>query len=148
LTLPVRIPQSEDALIKFDQPETNRVMDKIVIRDENRTRTVSHDVVNGIWRLDDFSDEGERKLLVNGIRHGSTNKNTFTIRENEPLSACVECEWELNVGRDDWQTKLKSYSKMTSDARSFYLINTITAYENAREIFNKTWRRKIKRDYV
>lgn len=148
LTLPVRMPQPEDTLIKFDKPEMNRVMDKIIIRKENRTRTVSHDLVRGIWTLDDFSDEGERKLLTNGIQYGSTNKNTFMIREKEPLSACVECEWELNVGRDDWQTKLKSDSKMTSDERSFYLTNTITAFENAREIFNKTWRTKIQRDYV
>jgi putative CocE/NonD family hydrolase len=148
LTLPVRMPQPEDGLIKFEQPETNRVMDKIIIREEKRSRTVSHDLVSGIWRLDDFSDEGERKLVANGIQYGSTNKNTFTIRAKDPLSACVECEWELNVGRDDWQTKLKSYSQMTSDEQLFYLTNTIIAFENDREIFKKTWRTKIQRDYV
>lgn len=149
MTLPVRMSQPEDALsVQFDKPETNKVMDKKIIRKENRTRIVSHDLVNGIWKLDDFSDEGERKLLTNGIQYGSMNRNTYMITENDPLSACVKCEWELDVGRDNWQTKLKSHSEMTSDKTTFYLTNTMIAFENNKEIFNKTWKIEIPRDCV
>ncbi|WP_140392752.1 CocE/NonD family hydrolase [Virgibacillus dakarensis] len=149
ISLPVRIPQAKDAEYgHFENPETAKVMDKEIIREENRTRHVSHDLVNGIWKLEDFSDEGERKLHANGLQYGSINKNTFTIKENDPLSAKVTCEWELNVGRDDWQTKLKSYSEMTSDETAFYLVNTISAFENEEKIFTKTWRKEIPREFV
>lgn len=72
----------------------------------------------------------------------------YTIKENDPLSARVRCEWELNVGRENWQTKLKNYSEMTSDETTFYLTNTMVAFENDKEIFNKTWKTEIPRDFV
>lgn len=148
INLPVRTPQPEDAFIKFDNSETSDIIGREIIRAENRTRKVSHDLVNGIWTLEDLSDEGERRLLLNNINHGSINKNTYTIKENDPTSASVKCEWELNVGRDNWQTKLKTNSEMTCDKTKFYLTNTMTAFENNKEVFNKTWKTEIPRDFV
>ncbi|WHX25087.1 CocE/NonD family hydrolase [Virgibacillus halodenitrificans] len=149
MTLPVRTPQPEiDNSIHFENPETAQVIDKEILREENRTRTVSHDTIQNVWKLEDFSDEGERLLLHNDIRHGSINKNTFTIKSNDPLSASVECEWELTVGREEWQTKLLTHSKMTSDETTFYLTNTMTALENEEEIFQKTWKEEIPRNFT
>lgn len=149
MDLPVRTPQPEDeASGNFERPETAQVMEREIIRKEKRTREVSHDTVNGIWTLEDFSDEGERKLPANGLQYGSINKNVYTIKENDPLSARVTCEWELTVGRDDWQTKLNTFSEMTSDEKNFYLTNTMTAFEGEKQIFNKTWKEEIPRDHV
>ncbi|WP_208591173.1 CocE/NonD family hydrolase [Gracilibacillus suaedae] len=149
LALPVRTPQPEDrdAGSHFQVPETAEVVEKEILRQERRTREVKHDLINGVWQLEDFSDEGERKLLTNGIEHGSINKNTFSIKENDPLSAKVTCEWELVVGRDDWQTKLDTFSEMTSDEENFYLLNRLIAFENGEEIFQKEWKKTIKRDF-
>ena len=150
MELPIRTPQAADSECgKFDAPETAPVMDREVIRKEKRTRDVIHDPINGIWTIADFSDEGERRLPVNGIKYGSKNKNTFVIKENDPLSARVTCEWELNVGRgEDWDTKLDTYSEMWSDETTFYLVNTMTAYEKGEQIFTKTWKKEIPRDHV
>ncbi|ENH95825.1 peptidase S15 [Gracilibacillus halophilus YIM-C55.5] len=149
LSLPVRTPQPEDETCAdhFQVPETSPVIDKEVLRAEERTREVRHDLINGIWKLEDYSDEGERKLVTNGIEHGSKNKNTFMIQENDPLSATITCEWELKVGRDDWQTRIESFSEMTSDETTFYVINRMTAYENDEEIFQKEWKEEIPRDF-
>lgn len=149
VSLPVRTPQEgEEDRIHFERPETAQVIEREILRKEKRTREVSHDLINGVWTLHDFSDEGERRLLSNGIEHGSVNRNTFTIKENDPLSARVQCEWELTVGRGDWQTKLESYSDMTSDETTFYLTNTLIAYESDKEVFRKTWKTEIPRDFV
>lgn len=149
MELPVREAQPEDATCgdHFQIAETAQVIEREILREEKRTREVRHDLVNGIWKLEDFSDEGERKLLTNGVEHGSKNKNTFIIKENDPLSATVICEWELKVGRDDWQTKLETYSEMTSDENNFYLTNTLVAFENEKEVFRNTWKKEIPRDF-
>lgn len=147
IVLPVRMQAEDDNAITFENPEIAQVMDKEILRDENRTRKVIHDTILDEWKLEDVSDEGERRLLSNGIEHGSVNKNTYTIRENDPLSARAQCEWELTVGREDWQTKLCTKSTMTSDETMFYLTNTMTAFENQKEIFHKTWKEQISRDY-
>ncbi len=86
-------------------------------------------------------------MPMNGIRHGSKNKNTFTISSGDPLSANIRCEWELTVGRDDWDTKLLTDSTMSSDATSFYLTNTMVALLNGEEIFRKTWEEAIPRNW-
>lgn len=149
LTIPVRTPQPEDVHAgNFEAPETAEIMEKEILRAEKRTREVRHDLINGIWKLEDFSDEGERRLPHNGMEYGSTNANTFTIEEKNPLSARVQCDWELKLGRADWQTKLVSSSEMTSDETTFFLTNILTAYENEEEVFHKEWKTEIPRDFV
>ncbi|MDG5789887.1 CocE/NonD family hydrolase [Evansella sp. AB-P1] len=149
LTLPVRTPQEEDAVCgQFGPPETAQVMDREIIRKEERNRNVVHNLIDGVWKIEDYSDEGERRLPENGIQYGSKNRNTFSIKKNDPLSAKVQCEWELNLGRDHWQTTLVTYSEMTSDETNFYLINTMTAYEKDEKVFHKTWETAIPRDHV
>ncbi|HLR74589.1 MAG TPA: CocE/NonD family hydrolase [Virgibacillus sp.] len=148
LKLPVRTPQPEtDRLIHFDSPEVAEVIEREIIREENRTREISHHTIDDVWKLEDFSDEGERLLPHNGIRHGSINKNTYTIKSGDPLSAEVECEWEMTVGREGWETKIFTYSHMTSDLDTFYLTNTITAYLNGEKTFEKTWNKEISRNF-
>ncbi|GGJ58926.1 CocE/NonD family hydrolase [Virgibacillus salexigens] len=148
LSLPIRKAQSNDEQVRFENPEIAQVMEKKVLRMEERSRKVSHDTVTGAWKLEDYSDEGERKLVTNGLEYGSKNKNTYTIKENDPLSATASCEWELKVGRGDWQTKLVTFSEMTSDEANFYLTNTMSAFENGEKIFSKTWNKEIKRNYM
>ncbi|WP_408008023.1 CocE/NonD family hydrolase [Pseudalkalibacillus sp. A8] len=149
MELPVRIPQPEDKDCgHFQAPETAQVMERDVIRKEERTREVIHNPINGVWTLSDFSDEGARRLPSNGVQYESKNKNTWTIKENDPLSAHVRCEWELTLGRKNWKTRLETVSEMWSDETKFYLVNTLTAYEAGEKVFNKTWKSKINRDHV
>lgn len=146
LKLPVRSSNPEmDEKIKFESPETAPVTEKEIRRAETRTREVVHNTITDEWKLKDFSDEGERKLLKNGLIHGSINKNTYTIKAGDPLSAHVQCEWEMTVGRENWDTKLITNSEMMSDLKSFYLTNTMTALYNGEEIFTKTWNEEIPR---
>lgn len=148
LRLPVRTNASkEDELVHFDTPEIAQVIDRDVLREGNRTRNITHNTITDKWTLEDFSDEGERLLPHNGIRHGSINKNTYTISAGDPLSAQVDCTWEMVVGRKGWETKLFTHSQMTSDAKSFYLSNTMTAYYNGEKEFNKTWKKEIPRNF-
>lgn len=148
LELPIREPQMHDEFVSFDVPEIAEVIQTETIRTENRTRNMTHDMINGVWKLEDFSDEGERLLPCNGIQYGSTNKNIYTIKENDPLSAKAQCEWELTLGRDRWQTKLITYSEMTCDETTFYLLNTLKAYEKDEKVFEKTWKKEVPRQFV
>ncbi|MFB4168307.1 CocE/NonD family hydrolase [Virgibacillus sp. JSM 102003] len=146
--LPVRTPQPEvDGAVHFDSPETAQVIDREILRTENRTRNISHNTITNVWQLEDFSDEGERLLPHNGLKHGSLNKNTYTIQSGNPLAAKAQCEWELTVGREDWEVKLITNSEMTSDHDTFYLTNTMTAFHNGEQCFQNTWNKEIPRVY-
>ncbi|NWQ39554.1 CocE/NonD family hydrolase [Bacillus sp. EB106-08-02-XG196] len=149
LTLPVRPPQERDhELPAFGAPETARVAEREILREESRTRKVHYDLINGVWVLEDFSDEGARRLSGNGVEYGSTNRNTYTIAEGDPLSAEVCCEWTLDVGRGEWQTRLESVSTMKADAERFFITNELTAFEGKKQVFTKKWNSEIPRDFV
>ncbi|RSK32629.1 CocE/NonD family hydrolase [Bhargavaea beijingensis] len=149
LFLPIRWEKAIDAELKpFPHPETAPVLSKDILREAKRTREIKHDVVTDVWTLDDYSDEGARRLHVNGVEYGSTNRNVYTIRGGDPLSAKVECDWTLDVGRGDWQTHLVTKSVMTADENNYYLTNRLTAYEGDKEVFDKTWEAEIPRDFT
>jgi len=149
LALPIREPKAIDQdLTPFEHPETAAVMERVILREANRTREIRHNTITDVWTLDDFSDEGARMLPSNGIEYGSTNRNVYSVREEDPQSAKVQCDWTLTVGRGEWQTSLKSTSIMTADDEQFYVTNELIAYEGETEVFNKTWKIAVPRDFV
>ncbi|TSB46588.1 CocE/NonD family hydrolase [Alkalicoccobacillus porphyridii] len=147
LYLPVRPIKHEENHWPFEAPEAAPVAKKEVLREEHRNRHIHYDLIKKEWVLDDFSDEGQRRLISNGIEYGSTNRNTYTIKEGDPLSAKAQCEWDLTVGSEEWQTRIKTYSIMTADESYFYLTNEVTAFEAEEQIFTKTWTKQIPRDF-
>ncbi|MFP7493146.1 CocE/NonD family hydrolase [Terribacillus saccharophilus] len=149
LLLPMREPQAiDDELSPFQQPETAPVLAKKILRPESRKRQIQYDTVEKTWILDDYSDEGARKLADNGLEYGSTNRNVYTIKEGDPLSASVQCDWTMDIGRDDWQTHLDLSCNMWCDEKYFYLKHELHAFEGEKEIFTKEWNEKIARDFI
>lgn len=148
LILPVRTPDPKvDGTISFDSPETAPVIGREILREENRTRTVAHNTITNVWTLEDLSDEGERLLPHNGLKHGSINRNFYSIQAGDPLTAKTQCDWEMTVGRGDWETKVVTSSEITCDLNTFYVTNKMTAFHNGEECFQKTWEKEIPRDF-
>jgi predicted acyl esterase len=134
--------------LKHEQAETAAPLDKIIHRDGSRTREIKKMLTTDEWVLDDFSDEGLRTLTDSHITYGTKNHNIYTIKENEPLSAKVECDWSVIVKDDDINTKIVTKSIMSCDENYYYLTNTLTAYNNEEKCFNKTWKKQVERNYT
>lgn len=132
---------------KYKDSETAEPLEKFVHREGKRTRVIEKELTTGEWKLKDFSDEGLRKLKINGITYGTENYNTFTIKENDPLSAHVQCDWNVIVKDDDIDTKVITTSSMYCDLDYFYLDNYLEAYEDDKLVFTKEWNDKIKRNF-
>ncbi|MGK7377022.1 CocE/NonD family hydrolase [Planococcus sp. 1R117A] len=135
-------------IIPFKHPETAAVMEREVLRESGRTREIRHNTVTNEWVLDDFSDEGCRRLPSNGLEYGSTNKNVYRITEGDPLSASVQCDWTLTVGRKDWQTRLESSSTMVSDAQKFYITSQLKALEGDKVVYDTCRTFEVDRDFM
>ncbi|QXE01633.1 CocE/NonD family hydrolase [Terribacillus sp. DMT04] len=149
LLLPTREAQAIDKTLSvFGAPETAPVLEKEVLRPESRKRQINYDLVSKTWILDDYSDEGARKLADNGLEYGSTNRNVYTVKEGDPLSANVQCDWTMDIGRGEWQTHLNLTCKMWCDEAYFYLQHELHAFEGDKEVFTKKWGEKILRDFI
>ncbi|GEQ71195.1 hypothetical protein JCM33374_g4876 [Metschnikowia sp. JCM 33374] len=140
---------NKTTVTEWPKPEALTPCDRRILRQEQRTRKVIYDYIQGTWTIDDYSDEGKRTIVSNGAQLGSWNKNLWVIKEKDPLSAYNQCDWELTVGReDDWQVKLKTKSTMRADEKNFYLVNELEAFENEEMVFERKWDHVIPRDFV
>ncbi len=148
LILPVRPAGPLDGtLAPFGEPEGAPMAEHEALRIADASRTVSHDVISGRMQILDNNDEG-RIQLANGLVYDSRIRNVYSIREGEPTSATAECRREIEIGRGDWNTRIETYSLMSSDKQFFHLTNVLNAYEGTERVFTKTWTKKIPRDMV
>lgn len=131
-------------VVAFPQAESLAPCDREILREDRRTRAVVHDVINQTYEIQDFSDEGQRK--VGDIAFGSWNKNLWFIG-NDPLSARNQCQWELTLAKDNWDIKLLTDSTMEATATDFILYNKLEAFEGKDKVFEKEWNDVIPRNF-
>jgi hypothetical protein len=151
LTLPVRPTGGtrplDETLIPFEAPEGALMLEFESLRPEDATRTFTYDVTKGRLQMVDRMDDGRNRLST-GMIYDSVITNVFSIVEGQPTSARVQCLRQIELSRDDWQTRIETSSVMTSDQDYFHLTNILDAYEGAARIFTKSWTRKIRRELV
>ena len=149
LSLPVRPPRAEDEeLAPFAAPEQAAPLAVDLLRTPTRHYAVQHDVVQNAFRLVDGRDGGRRRIRPNGLVTESRSTNTYTTVEGEPLSARVQCERMIELGRDDWVIRIETMSTMSADIDTFYITNGLEAYEGNVRIFAKSWDFAVPRDLV
>jgi hypothetical protein len=149
LRLPVRPPQAQDDDIRpFDLPENSPMLARTSLRSSTRRRTAQYDPIQGSCTLQDHSDGGRQRLIASGLEFESLTTNTYSIKEDDPLSAAVRCDHTIRLGRGDWRVRLETYSLMTADAENFHVTNMLDAYEGNSRVFSKSWTFKVARDLV
>ncbi len=145
LSIPVR-PSGEDPTISFPPAESAPLLKQTVIRPARldwRIETVAKDGSVITHNLDDY---GERIISAHGLRTSLIGKEKYSISPDDPLSARAEINWDVFVGRDDWQITAKVETVMWSDENWFYLTANLKAYEFGKMlVFSKAWQKKIKR---
>jgi putative CocE/NonD family hydrolase len=149
LELPVRVPRPEDeALVPFDDPEVPRPLEVVARAPESGRIEIHRDVATGrqdlVW--DNVFFAGTR--FPDGLVYDERSTNSYSILDEDPLTATVTAEWQIEIGRDGWQTSVETRSVMSADADSFLLTNVLDAYEHGRRVFSKTWSKTIPRDHV
>lgn len=160
LTLPIRQPKAIDARLRpFDPPEISAPLPLDVLRTPRVERERTYDVLTGEHVLRLFSDTGLKRVLgsgagyeggYNGLTFSDESTVTYSIKEGEPLSARVACDWVIVTGREEtgWQTRIETHSDMTADATHFHVTNTLDAYEGDTRVFTKSRTFSVKRDGV
>jgi hypothetical protein len=73
---------------------------------------------------------------------------TRSIREGDPNSSLWSVEWVRHLQRGDWNTKTRSTIELTSTADEFRIKESITAWEGDKQVFDRAWDNRIKRDLM
>jgi hypothetical protein len=149
LHLPVRTPRPADAnLPSFAPVETSAPMPIEELRPAGRRHILQTDLVSGTTELTIISDDGHMRRPDNGLEWEGLATETFTICEDDPLSAAQRLQCYLSYRRAGWQVRLETDSRLTCNADNFYLAHTLAAYEGESEVFSKSWQTAIPRDHL
>jgi uncharacterized protein len=148
LELPVREPRARDvALGEFGEPEAAPPLAVEEREPGSATRRVTRDFVTGEAVLV-YEYGGGRRLLPSGVELADWARETFTIREGEPLSARVRCEERVELARGGIRTMVETDSEMWSDAESFHVVNRVRATENGEVVHESERPFTVPRDHV
>jgi len=150
LLLPSRRSHSGDAgLPSFEEPETAPPLAVEPLPRANETRRVAHEPATGRWeQAADFGFFGSFRIVEDGLEYREHGRDVFSVIDGDPLSACARSAWSVEVGRENWQTRVETESTMSADAESFRITSSLDAYEGETRVFARTWHFSTPRDLV
>jgi predicted acyl esterase len=148
LTLPVRPPPEDDALIAFAPPRAGPALPVTWLRGRAPQQLVTHDRASGLVTLRMARDFSGARRFPSGLEYDDRDPVTFTIRDGDPLSAKVECERQIEVRRGGWRTRVEVRSTMSADARDYHVTSTIEAYEGSDRIHSRVFTTRVPRDHT
>ncbi|MDX6567913.1 MAG: uncharacterized protein QOH15_491, partial [Gaiellales bacterium] len=147
LELPVRPARDEDAdLLPFAEPEIAAPLPVTWLAERNPRWEIARDVVSGLNTLVMSRALAGSRRLPDGITYRDRDPIRFSIVEGEPLSARVECERTIAIGRGDWQTRIEMRATMSADAEAFHITGTLDVFEGDRPVRSRAHAARIPRD--
>lgn len=151
LELPVRTPNPDtDTGISFEEPEQSEPLGVVfpATLDEPRPeRVITRDVAKGEWRMDVDPRYGGTRVYPDGLEFTEDAVESYTIRENDPLSAHTHSDWRIRLHRPDmaWDVEIETHSDITCDASDFLTTNEVVCKEGGEVLFHRTWEHRIPR---
>jgi putative CocE/NonD family hydrolase len=148
LTLPRRTSGADDAGLTFEAAETAEPLPVTILREREPMQQVTTDIAERTVRVLMRRDFVGAQRLPSGLEYRDYDPVTFTIRDDDPLSARVECERRVDVGRADWRTHVHVRSQMTASAGDYLITSVIEAYEGDTRIHARTFESTIPRNHT
>ncbi|MFI1396284.1 CocE/NonD family hydrolase [Streptomyces sp. NPDC020681] len=152
LELPVRA-HTDDA-IAFEEPEQSGppVVGSAATLDEQRPeRQVVRDVATGEWQVETDPVPDGTRVFPDGLELTETAVETYTIREDDPLSARTRSDWTARLHRPEpepdaeWDVTVRTRSEITCDAADFVTENEVVCKDGDEIVFHRTWEKRIPR---
>ncbi|MFF7812282.1 CocE/NonD family hydrolase [Streptomyces sp. NPDC007945] len=151
LTLPVRA-HTDDA-VAFEEPEQSAPLGvstpaPLETPEEARPeRLVLRDVAKGEWTLRVDPRHGGTRVYPDGLEYTEDAVETYTITEDDPLSARTRSEWHIRLHRPElaWDVTVDTRSEITCDADAFHTSDEVVCKEGGEVVFHRTWEKRIPR---
>ncbi|MGW9117413.1 CocE/NonD family hydrolase [Streptomyces sp. NPDC055663] len=147
--LPVRRSVADPA-IRFEEPEQSEPLGVVypVTLDEQRPeRLVVRDVAKGEWRLEVDPRYGGTRVYPDGLEFTEDALETYTIQENDPLSARTRSDWAIRLHRPEmaWDVRIETRSEIGADDTDFITSDEVVCKEGGEVVFHRTWEKRIPR---
>lgn len=91
-------------------------------------RSVYRDIETSEWVLDVDPGYGGSRRYPDGLVFTEHSRETYRIREGDPLSARAVSAWAIGLSNTGWSARLETHSVLACDAQNFLVTNTVSAY--------------------
>ncbi|MFC9623123.1 CocE/NonD family hydrolase [Streptomyces sp. NPDC056930] len=147
--LPVRR-HTEDPAIRFEEPEQSEplgVVHPVTLDGQRPERLVVRDVAKGEWRLEVDPRYGGTRVYPDGLEFTEDAMETYTIQENEPLSARTRSDWSIRLHRPEmaWDVRIETRSEISADETDFITSDEVLCKDGGEVVFHRTWEKRIPR---
>ncbi|MFE5089605.1 CocE/NonD family hydrolase [Streptomyces sp. NPDC056638] len=147
--LPVRR-HTEDPAIRFEEPEQSEplgVVHPVTLDGQRPERLVIRDVAKGEWRLEVDPRYGGTRVYPDGLEFTEDAMETYTIQENEPLSARTRSDWSIRLHRPEtaWDVRIETRSEISADETDFITSDEVLCKDGGEVVFHRTWEKRIPR---
>ena len=110
-------------------------------------RTITRTLANGRTELVFDWDCGGLYRMPSGMLYEDTSVATYSICDDDPLSARVEVSTTILTGRGDWRVEGRSSGLMTCTADEFITVSRLEVNEDGKRIFEREWTHRFPRDH-
>ncbi len=149
LALPIRTPRASDAqLLGFEPPESPPPLPIVRLRDRAPEQTVTRDHITRTVAVHMRRNFAGAYRLPSGLEYDDDDPVHFTLHEDDPLSARVQCDRRIEVRRGAWRTRVEVQAEMSSDADDYRVESTVTAYEGTEVVDERTFSHTIPRRHT
>ncbi len=149
LLLPHRPPSTQDAtLAAFQQPASASPLPRTTLTPPAMARRAGHDQIDDVATFEVSDDTGRYRIEPTGLEYRLASVERYTIRPGDPLSARAEVTFEMEQGRDAWQTRAVSRTVLRASETAFLIDATLDAWEGEQRIIARNWQLSVPRRSV
>ncbi|AXH98114.1 CocE/NonD family hydrolase [Ornithinimicrobium avium] len=128
-------------------PEKHGDVDPAVVAPAERLLT--HDVASGEWTLEVDPGYGGSRRYPDGLEFREHSRETYRIREGDPLSATATSAWAITLTKDGWRAHVDTRQEITADADDFVVRASVTAHATTdgkeQLVAERTWEERVPR---
>jgi putative CocE/NonD family hydrolase len=149
LSLPVRSPRAKDKqLAAFGEAMLPPSLAVTCYRPAAGNRHIERDLSDNTVKHVVEEDWGDEMIDDINLRTDYKQKETYTIRDDDPLSASINIDTNITISRGHWKTRTEMHSVMRADEKNYLLQAKLSAYENDKLLLSRQWDKKIPRQNV
>lgn len=106
---------------------------------------VTRDVAEGLWTLESAPRPHGTRVHADGLEYTEEARETYTIREADPLSARAHTVRTIRLHRPDagWDVRVRAVSSTVRDADGFLTTDELICHDGEEVVFHRTWQERF-----
>ncbi len=136
-------------LISVKEPDNPDPLPKYVSKSPSATqRGVYRDLTRNRTEYRILEDTGLNEHPQTGLATRECRRETWAIVPDDPLSMTGNCHWTTEAKRQGWSVRTECRASMRATATDWLISARVTAFEDEKQVFEKSFDKRIPRDFM